>query len=100
MARFQNKRTRSIVDVDDTTAAHLDPREWGPVGKTTAAPDPNASTQAQQRKLSDLLKAANRVEKADKFAWIGNQLGREIGAWKDLTTTEADQLIAELDRGE
>lgn len=97
MPKFQNKDTHSIVDVDDATAATLG-REWAPLGAAAAKPD-GTSSQAQQRKLSELLKAAGHTERAAKFAYLSERLDREIGAWKDVTADEVDELTVELETG-
>lgn len=97
MARYQHKRNRSVVDVDPETASHLDPRDWASLGKApAAAPDPNASTQAQQQALGKLLKDSGRGERADRNVYLSERLGREVSAWKDVTGAEADRLIEEL----
>lgn len=92
MPKFQHKGTRSIVDVDEETAATLG-REWAPFGLTKAD---GGSSQSQQRELSRLLEAAGFTERAAKFATLGERLGRPVKAFKDITDDEADELIKQL----
>lgn len=97
MPKFQNKDTRSIVDVDDDTAATLG-REWAPLG-VGLEKGVVASAQAQQRKLSSLLEAAGHASREAKFAHLSELLGRQIKVWKDVGADEADELIDELESG-
>lgn len=96
MPKYQNRDTHSIVDIDEDTAATLG-REWAPLGATDAKAADGTSTQAQQRKLSELLKAAGLTDRAAKFGHLSERLDREVGTWKDVTADEADELIVELE---
>lgn len=60
MPRFQHVRTRSIVDVDDTTAAGLGP-EWKPV-EAAKAPAKRTTARARTKETADDAGSADHAD--------------------------------------
>ncbi|WP_280441055.1 hypothetical protein [Nocardia brasiliensis] len=69
-----------------------------PVEEAPAPPAEPMSTTAQQRKLAILLGEHGVAEREDKLAYLGEQFKRTFASSKELTRTEAAQLIEFLSR--
>lgn len=59
---------------------------------------PRGLSQAQSQRIGALLKRNDLTDKGLVLALYADQIGREVAATKDLTVSEADKVIAALER--
>jgi hypothetical protein len=59
---------------------------------------PRALSQSQSQRIGALLKRNDLTDKGLVLALYADEVGREVAATKDLTVSEADKVIAALER--
>lgn len=87
-----------VLDVDGTPAGEARVSTPDLIGPQSA-PDPTTDRMrpAQQHRLFKLLREVDAVD--DRWAWASEVLGKPVRTWAAVTVTDADALIASLERG-
>jgi hypothetical protein len=70
------------------------------LGRTEPEPVPvpaSSMSESQSRRLHALLRAKRNASRGERFPVLTELLGREITSTKEVTSTEADDLIERLD---